>query len=182
MSSYKKHFNEVLKLKLKETGNYNNIMEVPKFEKIVINIGLGKALADKKILDHAMSDLTKIAGQKPVLTYARKSISNFKLRKGYPIGIKVTLRNERMYNFLEKLIAIVIPRIRDFRGLSAHAFDGKGNYTFGIKEQIVFPEIDYDKVDALRGMDITLVTTAKTNKEAYALLKVFNFPFKEANF
>lgn len=159
--------------------NYSSVMEVPRFVKITLNMGVGEAVADKKILTAAISDLTKITGQKPLTTHARKSISTFKIREGWPIGCKVTLRKKRMYDFLEKLIAVVIPRIRDFRGLSKRSFDGRGNYSFGLKEQIVFPEINYDEVDALRGLDITITTTAKSDKEAYALLKSVQFPFRE---
>jgi len=153
-------------------------MEVPRLTKITINMGVGEALADKKIMEHAVADLEKIAGQKPVVTKARKSIAGFKVREGWPVGCKVTLRRERMYEFLDRLISIAIPRIRDFRGMSGKAFDGRGNYNMGVTEQIIFPEIDYDKIDALRGMDINIATTAKNDAEAKALLKGFNFPFK----
>jgi large subunit ribosomal protein L5 len=159
--------------------DYSSAMEVPRFVKITLNMGVGEAVADKKILTAAISDLTKITGQKPLTTHARKSISTFKIREGWPIGCKVTLRRKRMYDFLEKLIGIVIPRIRDFRGLSKKSFDGRGNYSFGLKEQIVFPEINYDEIDALRGLDITITTSAKSDKEAYALLKALQFPFRE---
>ena len=165
--------------KLKTKFEYTSVMQVPRIEKITINMGVGEAALDKKILTNAMADLEKIAGQKPIATLARKSIAGFKIREGWPIGCKVTLRRTKMYEFLDRLIAIVLPRVRDFRGISARAFDGQGNYSLGIKEQIVFPEIDYDKVDALRGMDITITTSSKTNKEAFALLQAFNFPFKE---
>ena len=157
---------------------YKSIMQVPKITKITLNMGLGEAVADKKVMEHALSDLTRISGQKAIATNARKSIANFKIREDWPIGCKVTLRGNRMYEFLQRLIDIAIPRIRDFRGLSARSFDGRGNYSFGIKEQIVFPEIDYDKLDALRGLDITITTSAKTNEEAKALLLLFNFPLK----
>lgn len=157
---------------------YSSIMQVPKITKITINMGLGEAVADKKILQSASADIEKITGQKPVITKARKSIAGFKIREGMPIGCKVTLRRERMYEFLDRLINIAIPRIRDFRGMSAKSFDGRGNYSLGIKEQIIFPEIDYDKIDAIRGMDITITTTAVTDEEGRALLKLFNFPFK----
>lgn len=162
----------------KELG-YKSIMAVPHISKITLNMGLGEAISDKKVIAHAMADMAKIAGQKPVTTLARKSIAGFKIRDGYPLGCKVTLRRERMYDFLQRLISIAIPRIRDFRGFSNKAFDGRGNYSLGIKEQIVFPEIDYDKVDAIRGLDITITTTAKNDKEALALLKAFGFPLKD---
>jgi len=154
-------------------------MEVPRITKITLNMGVGEATADKKVLDHAVADMTKIAGQKPVITKARKSVAGFKVREEWPIGCKVTLRSERMYEFLDRLISISIPRIRDFRGLNAKSFDGRGNYSMGVKEQIIFPEIDYDKVDKLRGLDITITTTAKTNDEGRALLAALNFPFKK---
>jgi large subunit ribosomal protein L5 len=163
---------------LKEKFNYANVMEVPKITKISLNMGVGEAIGDRKIMEHAVSDMEKIAGQKPVVTKARKSVAGFKVREGWPIGCKVTLRRERMYEFLDRLISIAIPRIRDFRGLSGKSFDGRGNYSMGVREQIIFPEIDYDKVDALRGMDITITTTAKTDEEAKALLAAFNFPFR----
>jgi large subunit ribosomal protein L5 len=153
-------------------------MQVPKITKITLNMGVGEAVGDKKILDNAINDLTAITGQKPVSTKARKSIAGFKIREGWPVGCKVTLRRERMYEFLERLIGIAIPRIRDFRGISAKSFDGRGNFSMGVTEQIIFPEIDYDKIDALRGMDISIATTAKTDDEARALLRAFNFPFR----
>lgn len=165
--------------KLKNRFKYKSVMQVPRISKITLNMGLGEAMEDKKVIAAAMAELEKIAGQKPVPTVSRKSIAGFKLREGWPIGCKVTLRGERMYEFLDRLISIALPRVRDFRGLSIKSFDGMGNYSLGFKEQIVFPEIEYDKVDALRGMDITITTTAKTNKEAQALLEAFNFPFKE---
>ncbi len=158
--------------------DYKSVMQVPKISKITLNMGLGEAVGDKKIIDNAMSDMAAISGQKPVATKARKSVAGFKIREGYPIGCKVTLRGERMWDFFERLISIAIPRIRDFRGLSPKSFDGRGNYSLGIKEQIVFPEIDYDKVDKIRGLDITITTTAKSNEEARALLDAFNFPIK----
>jgi large subunit ribosomal protein L5 len=157
---------------------YKSIMQVPRIEKITLNMGLGEAVGNKKVIEHAMDDMARIAGQKPVVTRARKSVAGFGIREGWPIGCKVTLRGRRMYDFLERLINVAIPRIRDFRGLSPKAFDGRGNYSMGIREQIVFPEIDYDKIDALRGMDITITTTARTDEEARALLAAFNFPFK----
>ncbi len=169
--------NEVVK-KLMERFNYANVMEVPRITKITLNMGLGEAVGDKKIVEHALSDMSKIAGQKPVVTLARKSIAGFKIRDGWPIGCKVTLRRSRMYEFLDRLINISIPRVRDFRGLNNKSFDGRGNYSMGVREQIIFPEIDYDKIDALRGMDITITTTAKNDEEARALLEAFNFPFK----
>jgi large subunit ribosomal protein L5 len=165
--------------KLKTKFNYKSVMQVPRINKITINMGLGEAMEDKKVIAAAMGELEKIAGQKPVATMSRKSIAGFKLREGWPIGCKVTLRGVRMYEFLDRLISIALPRVRDFRGLSNKSFDGRGNYSLGFKEQIVFPEIEYDKVDALRGMDITITTTANSNKEAQALLEAFNFPFKE---
>lgn len=158
--------------------NYKSVMQAPKIIKITINMGLGEAVTDKKVLESALQDLALISGQKGVVTRARKSIAGFKIRKGMPIGCKVTLRRERMYEFLDRLINVAIPRIRDFRGLSSKAFDGHGNYTLGIKEQIIFPEINYDKIDALRGMDITITTSARTDDEGRALLEMFNFPFR----
>ena len=162
---------------IKQFG-YKSIMEVPRIEKITLNMGVGEAVADKKVMDHAVGDLEKIAGQKPVVTAARKSIAGFKIRDNYPVGCKVTLRRERMYEFLDRLVTISLPRVRDFRGVSAKSFDGRGNYNMGVKEQIIFPEIEYDKIDALRGMNITITTTAKTDEEARALLAAFKFPFK----
>ena len=161
-----------------EEHKYQSVMQVPRIEKITINMGLGEAIGDKKVLEHAVKDMTAISGQKPVVTVARKSIAGFKIRDGYPIGAKVTLRRTRMYEFLDRLVAISIPRIRDFRGISTRSFDGRGNYSMGVKEQIIFPEIEYDKIDALRGMNITITTTAKTDDEARALLAAFSFPFK----
>jgi large subunit ribosomal protein L5 len=157
---------------------YASVMQVPRIEKITLNMGVGEAVADKKILQNAVEDMQKIAGQKPVITYARKSIAGFKIREGMPIGCKVTLRREKMYEFLDRLISIAIPRIRDFRGLNPKSFDGRGSYSMGVKEQIIFPEIDYDKIDALRGMDITITTTANTDEEARVLLEQFKFPFR----
>lgn len=159
--------------------SYKSVMEVPRIEKITLNMGLGEAVGDKKVLENAVGDMTTISGQKPVVTVARKSIAGFKIRDGYPIGCKVTLRSQRMYEFLDRLVSVAIPRIRDFRGISAKAFDGRGNYSLGVKEQIIFPEIDYDKIDALRGMDITITTSAKSDAEALSLLKKFNFPFRQ---
>jgi large subunit ribosomal protein L5 len=157
---------------------YKSPMEVPRFQKVVLNMGVGEAIGDKKLLENAVGDMIKIAGQKPVVTKARKDISGFKIRVGYPIGCMVTLRHERMYEFLDRLITVALPRVRDFRGVSGRAFDGRGNYNMGVKEQIIFPEIEYDKVDTLRGMNITITTTAKTDAEARALLAAFKFPFK----
>jgi len=162
-----------------EEHKYKSVMQVPRIEKITLNMGLGEALGDKKVLEHAVKHMTAIAGQKPVVTVARKSIAGFKIRDGYPIGAKVTLRRERMYEFLDRLVAVAIPRIRDFRGINARSFDGRGNYSMGVKEQIIFPEIDYDKVDAVRGMDITITTSAQNDAEALSLLKKFNFPFRQ---
>jgi large subunit ribosomal protein L5 len=162
---------------MKQFG-YANVMEVPRLTKITINMGVGEAVTDKKVIENAVADLTKIAGQKPVVTKAKKAISNFKVREGWPVGCKVTLRRDRMWEFLDRLVSIALPRVRDFRGVSGRAFDGRGNYTLGIKEQIIFPEIDFDKIDVLRGMDITFTTTAKTDDEAKALLKAFSFPFR----
>ncbi|MDO9049046.1 MAG: 50S ribosomal protein L5 [Methylobacter sp.] len=163
---------------LVEQFAYNSVMQAPRITKITLNMGVGGAVADKKVLQSAVNDMEKISGQKPVVTLARKSIAGFKIRDDMPIGCKVTLRSDRMYEFLDRLISISIPRIRDFRGLSPKSFDGRGNYSMGVKEQIIFPEIDYDKIDTLRGMDITITTTAQTNEEGLALLKLFNFPFK----
>ncbi len=157
---------------------YTSVMQVPRVEKIVLNMGVGEAVGDKKIMDNAVGDLTKIAGQKPVITLARTSIATFKIRKGYPVGCMVTLRGTRMYEFLDRLVSIAIPRIRDFRGISGRSFDGRGNFNMGVKEQIIFPEIEYDKIDALRGLNISIATTAKTNDEARALLAGFSFPFR----
>ena len=178
MARLQEYYRETVVKKLKEEFNYSSIMEVPQISKIIINIGLGEATADKKVLDNALADLEKISGQKPVVTKARKSIAAFKVREGYPIGCKVTIRRARMYEFLDRLISVAIPRVRDFRGISGKSFDGLGNFNMGIKEQIIFPEIEYDKIDALRGMNITMVTTAKTDEEAKALLSAFKFPFK----
>jgi large subunit ribosomal protein L5 len=157
---------------------YKSVMQVPRIEKIVLNMGVGEAVGDKKIMDNAVGDLTKIAGQKPVITLARTSIATFKIRKSYPVGCMVTLRGTRMYEFLDRLVSIAIPRIRDFRGISGRSFDGRGNFNMGVKEQIIFPEIEYDKIDAIRGLNISIATTAKTNDEARALLAGFHFPFR----
>ena len=162
---------------IKQFG-YKSGMEVPRIEKITLNMGVGEAVADKKVMEHAVSDLEKIAGQKPVVTVARKSIAGFKIRDNYPVGCKVTLRRDQMFEFLDRLITIALPRVRDFRGVSGKSFDGRGNYNMGVREQIIFPEIEYDKIDALRGLNITITTTAKTDEEAKALLSLFKFPFK----
>ncbi|WP_019531096.1 50S ribosomal protein L5 [Dasania marina] len=178
MANLKDLYNTELRTKLKEELGLDNVMEVPRITKITLNMGVGEALGDKKVLDNAVRDMQQISGQKPVVTKARKSIAGFKVREDWPIGCKVTLRSDRMYEFLERLITIAIPRIRDFRGISPKSFDGRGNFAMGVTEQIIFPEIDYDKVDTLRGMDITVTTTARNNDEGRALLKAFNFPFK----
>ncbi len=162
---------------MKQFG-YKSVMEVPRIEKITLNMGVGEAVADKKVMEYAVGDMQKIAGQKPVVTKSKKSIAGFKIRENYPVGCKVTLRKARMYEFLDRLVTIAIPRIRDFRGISGKSFDGRGNYNMGVKEQIIFPEIEYDKIDALRGMNITITTTAKTDAEAKALLTAFKFPLK----
>ena len=162
-----------------EQFQYSSVMQVPKITKITINMGVGEAVADKKVLESAAADLTRISGQKPVITKARKSVAAFKIREGWPIGCMVTLRSERMYEFLDRLISVAFPRVRDFRGLSAKAFDGRGNYSAGFKEQIIFPEIDFDKVDAMRGLNVTITTTARSDKEGEALLRSFNFPLRK---
>jgi large subunit ribosomal protein L5 len=163
---------------LAQQFGYHSVMQVPRIEKIVLNMGVGEAVADKKIMDNAVADMTKISGQRPIVTKARKSVATFKIRVGYPVGCKVTLRGARMYEFLDRLVNVAMPRIRDFRGISGRAFDGRGNYNMGVKEQIIFPEIEYDKIDAIRGMNITISTTAKTDAEAKALLAAFKFPFR----
>jgi len=164
--------------KLFEQFGYDNVMQVPRITKITLNMGVGEAIGDRKVMDNAVSDMEKIAGQKAVVCLARKSVAGFKVREGWPIGCKVTLRRDRMYEFLDRLVNIAIPRIRDFRGMNPKGFDGRGNYNMGVREQIIFPEIDYDKIDALRGLDISITTTAKTDEEGRALLAAFNFPFK----
>ena len=179
MANLKDLYKSELRLKLKEELKLDNVMEVPRITKITLNMGVGEALGDKKVLEAAVSNMQQISGQKPVVNKARKSIAGFKVREGWPIGCKVTLRSDRMYEFLERLVGVAIPRIRDFRGLSPKSFDGRGNFAMGVTEQIIFPEIDYDKIDKLRGMDITITTTAKSNAEGLALLKAFNFPFKD---
>ncbi len=168
---------EVVK-KLTEQFDYKNVMEVPRITKVTLNMGVGEALGDRKVMEHAVSDMEKIAGQKAIVCKARKSVAGFKVREDWPIGCKVTLRSDRMYEFLDRLINIAIPRVRDFRGMSPKSFDGRGNYNMGVQEQIIFPEVDYDKIDTLRGMDIAITTTAKTDEEGRALLAAFNFPFK----
>ena len=178
MATLQEHYKNNVITELTKQFGYKSNMQVPKITKITLNMGLGEAVADKKIIENALEDMTKIAGQKPIVTKARKSVANFKVREGWPIGCKVTLRRQRMYEFLERLISIAIPRIRDFRGLNTKSFDGRGNYSIGIKEQIIFPEIDFDKIDSLRGMDITISTSASTDEEARALLTSFKLPIK----
>ncbi|WP_456378445.1 50S ribosomal protein L5 [Thiolapillus sp.] len=178
MTRLQDHYKEQVIPALIEKFGYKSVMQVPRIEKITLNMGVGEATGDKKILQNATADMVKIAGQRPVVTLARKSVAGFKIREGWPIGCKVTLRAERMYEFLDRLVNIAIPRIRDFRGLNAKSFDGRGNYSMGVKEQIIFPEVEYDKIDALRGMDITITTSAGSDEEGRALLEGFNFPFK----
>ncbi|OGI43605.1 MAG: 50S ribosomal protein L5 [Candidatus Muproteobacteria bacterium RBG_16_64_11] len=178
MARLQEHYRTKVVPELMAKFGYKNVMQVPRIVKVTINMGVGEALADKKVMDNAVADLEKISGQKPVVIRARKSVAAFKVRENWPIGCKVTLRKTRMYEFLDRLINISIPRIRDFRGLSGRSFDGQGNYSMGVKEQIIFPEIDFDKIDALRGMDITVTTTAKTDEEARALLLAYNFPIR----
>lgn len=178
MARLKEYYKTNVVPELMKQFGYKSVMEVPRITKITLNMGVGEAVGDKKIMEHAVGDMTKIAGQKPVVTKSRKSIAAFKIRDGYPIGCKVTLRRERMYEFLDRLISVAIPRIRDFRGIGGKGFDSRGNYSLGVKEQIIFPEIEYDKIDALRGMNITITTTAKSDAEAKALLSAFKFPFK----
>ena len=172
-------YKETVVAELAKQFNYKSVMQVPRIEKITLNMGLGEAVADKKVLENATADMQAIAGQKPVVTVARKSVAGFKIREGYPIGCKVTLRGERMWEFFERLVSIAIPRIRDFRGLNPKSFDGRGNYSMGVREQIIFPEIEFDKVDKMRGMDITITTSAKSDEEGRALLSAFSFPFKK---
>ncbi len=179
MSRLKDFYRDTVVKQLIEQFGYKSVMEVPRITKISLNMGVGEALTDKKVLESAVADMEKISGQKVVVTKARKSIAGFKLREGWPVGCKVTLRSERMYDFLDRLVTVSIPRIRDFRGLNPKSFDGQGNYSMGVKEQIIFPEIEYDKIDKLRGMDITITTTAKTAEESRALLTAFKFPFKK---
>lgn len=178
MPRLQEYFKEHVLPEMLKRFEYHSVMQVPKLEKITLNMGVGEAVADKKILQNALDDLSKISGQKPIITYARKSIAGFKIREGMPVGCKVTLRRERMFEFLDRLISVTIPRIRDFRGLNPRAFDGRGNYSMGVREQIIFPEIDYDKIDAIRGMDITINSTARTDAEARVLLELFKFPFR----
>ena len=179
MATLQDYYRDHVVNELKNKFGYKSVMQVPRIEKITLNMGVGEALTDKKLLDNAVADLAAISGQKPLVTKARKSVAGFKIRQGYPIGCKVTLRGERMWEFFERLITIAVPRIRDFRGLSAKSFDGRGNYSMGVREQIIFPEIDYDKVDRVRGLDITITTTAKNDEEGQALLAAFNFPFRK---
>lgn len=179
MSRLQEFYRETVVGQLSEKFGYANVMQVPKIEKVTINMGLGEAVADKKVIEKALSDLTKLSGQKPIVTKARKSVASFKIRDGYPIGAKVTLRRERMYEFLDRLISIALPRVRDFRGISPKAFDGRGNFNFGVREQIIFPEIDYDQVDTIRGMDIAISTSAVNDEEGKALLEGFGFPFRQ---
>lgn len=179
MARLQNFYKETVVPQLMEKFSYSNPMEVPKVTKVTLNMGVGEAATDKKIMDRAVGDMKAIAGQQPVVTLSRKSVASFKIRDGWPVGCKVTLRRERMYEFLDRLVNVAIPRIRDFRGLNRKSFDGRGNYSMGVKEQIMFPEIDYDKIDMIRGMDITITTTAKSDEEARALLAAFNFPFKE---
>lgn len=179
MARLQQYYRETVVASLMEQFGYKSIMQVPRIEKITLNMGVGEAVADKKVLDHAVADMTAISGQKPVVTLARKSIAGFKIRDGYPIGCKVTLRRVRMYEFLDRLISVAIPRIRDFRGLPGKGFDGRGNYNMGVREQIMFPEIEYDKVDKVRGLNVTITTTARTDEEARALLTAFQLPIRK---
>ena len=178
MTRLQQYYKDTVAAELREQFSYKNIMEVPRITKITLNMGVGEAVGDRKIMDNAVGDLTQIAGQKPIVTMARKSIAGFKIRDGWPIGCKVTLRRDRMYEFLDRLINIAIPRVRDFRGFSARSFDGRGNYSLGVREQIIFPEIDYDRIDTLRGLDIAITTTARSDEEGRALLAAFSFPFR----
>ena len=179
MARLQKLYREKIAAELKEKFGYTSVMEVPRLSKITLNMGVGEAVADKKVLDHAVADLTKIAGQKPVVTKAKKAIAGFKIREGQAIGCMVTLRGVQMYEFLDRFVTVALPRVRDFRGISGRSFDGRGNYNVGVKEQIIFPEIEYDKIDVLRGMNITIATTAKNNEEGKALLEAFKFPFRQ---
>ncbi|MDO9149848.1 MAG: 50S ribosomal protein L5 [Methylotenera sp.] len=178
MARLKQYYKDSVVKSLTEQFGYTSVMQVPRIEKITLNMGVGEAVADKKVMEHAVGDMEKIAGQKAIVTKAKKSVASFKIRDDYPVGCKVTLRRERMYEFLDRLVTVAIPRIRDFRGISSKSFDGRGNYNMGVKEQIIFPEIEYDKIDAIRGMNITITTTAKTDEEAKALLAAFSFPFR----
>jgi large subunit ribosomal protein L5 len=179
MARLKSYYKETVVPQLMEQLGLKNVMEVPRVTKVTLNMGVGEATTDKKVMERATGDLQQIAGQKPIVTLARRSVASFKIRDGWPVGCKVTLRSTRMYEFIDRLVNISIPRIRDFRGLNRKSFDGQGNYSMGVKEQIVFPEVDYDKIDAIRGLDITITTNAKNNEQAMALLKAFNFPFKD---
>lgn len=179
MAKLHDYYKDTVVAELSKEFGYKSIMQVPRIEKITLNMGVGEAINDKKILENAVSDMTAIAGQKPLVTKARKSVAGFKIREGYPIGCKVTLRGERMWDFFERLISIAVPRVRDFRGLNPKSFDGRGNYSMGVREQIIFPEIDYDKIDRIRGMDITITTSANSDDEGRALLAAFNFPFRK---
>jgi len=178
MARLEKYYKDEVVPKLMETGKFDNVMQVPKITKITLNMGVGEALGNKKILTHATGDMATIAGQKPIITHAKKSVAGFKVREGWPIGCKVTLRRQKMYEFLDRLVSVSLPRVRDFRGLNPKSFDGRGNYSMGVKEQIIFPEIEYDKIDELRGMDICITTSARNNEEARMLLDHFDFPFK----
>lgn len=179
MARFKEKYANEIAPALQQKFAYKNVMQIPKLEKIVINVGMGEAIQNSKAIDSALGDLSKITGQKPVVTRAKKSIAAFKLRTGMPIGVKVTLRGERMYEFLDRLLSVALPRVRDFRGVSGKAFDGRGNYTLGLKEQLIFPEIEYDKIDKLRGMDVVIVTSAKTDEEAREMLRLFGMPFRD---
>ena len=178
MARLKQFYHDTVVKQLKEQFDYKNDMQIPRITKVTLNMGVGEAVADRKVMEHAVADMTKIAGQKPIVIKARKSVAGFKVREGWPVGCMVTLRRERMYEFLDHLINIAIPRVRDFRGMNPKSFDGRGNYNMGVREQIIFPEIDYDKIDTLRGLDITFTTTANTDEEGRALLAAFNFPFR----
>lgn len=179
MARLSQFYKETVVPSLTERFGYHSLMQVPRLEKVTLNMGVGEAIGDKKVLENAVADLTKISGQKPVITKARKSIAGFKIREGWPIGCKVTIRGDRMYEFLDRLINIAIPRTRDFRGFSPRAFDGRGNYSLGISEQIIFPEVDYDQIDVIRGLDVAITTSARTDEEGRALLEAFNFPFRQ---
>ena len=178
MSRFQELYQQKIAPQLREQFGYDSVMQVPRITKVTLNMGVSEAVADKKVIEHAVSDLTKIAGQKPVVTKTKKAIAGFKIRDDYPIGCMVTLRGQRMYEFIDRLVSVALPRVRDFRGISGRAFDGRGNYNIGVKEQIIFPEIEYDKIDVLRGMNISITTTAKTDEEAKALLTAFSFPFR----
>jgi large subunit ribosomal protein L5 len=179
MARLREHYRDTVRPALMERFGYGSVMQIPRLEKVTLNMGVGEALADKKVLDHAVADMTKIAGQRPIVCNARKSVAAFKVREGWPIGCKVTIRGDRMYEFLDRLINVAIPRTRDFRGFSARAFDGRGNYSLGVTEQIIFPEIDYDKIDKIRGLDVAITTSATSDEEGRALLEGFSFPFRQ---